>query len=285
MVKGQAVNKNILGYCGINRNNSGKGLIMKKTAKKTRKTNDKGFTLVELLVAIILLGIIALPIFSSMITSARLNKRSREIAYATDVAESIMEGFVDKTYRQIDMKINDLGSSTASGNCFSNINNGVYNDGANVLKYIGTDSVSLNTIHDKVDVSIDCVDISNAAGTANMVLNQMNSFEGAYADDALSFIRGCFVTDVAPQFDDTSQKLVVWQNESGVMSVFGYSNIEYNGMVFDAVVVFVPEAYDDDDLYFTYHVSIYLYEVEAGSHDKFANDDYLVYFNSGIKSR
>ncbi len=55
--------------------------------------NNKGFTLVELIISFTLLSIIAIPLFSMFIVSARTTERAREIGDGTIAAENLMEEF------------------------------------------------------------------------------------------------------------------------------------------------------------------------------------------------
>lgn len=58
--------------------------------KKTRKT--AGFTLVELIVAVAVLGIVISPLIANFIQSARLNKKAKISLNATNMAQDILEG-------------------------------------------------------------------------------------------------------------------------------------------------------------------------------------------------
>lgn len=58
---------------------------------KKRENNNKGFTLVEVLVACAILGIALAPILSSFVSVAKVNMTSRKKMTANTVAESVME--------------------------------------------------------------------------------------------------------------------------------------------------------------------------------------------------
>lgn len=63
------------------------------TAEDRRKQNtDAGFSLVELLIAVVILAIIVIPLMNLFLSSNRLNIKSRQTLRATTAAQDIMEG-------------------------------------------------------------------------------------------------------------------------------------------------------------------------------------------------
>ena len=67
--------------------------------KQMKERNNSGFTLVELLIAIAILGIIVGPFMHSFVTAARTNAKAQQIQNATVLATNIME----------EVKANDMG--------------------------------------------------------------------------------------------------------------------------------------------------------------------------------
>lgn len=61
-----------------------------RTAPKLN--NNAGFSLVELLIAVMILAIIVVPLLHVFVTSARINGKSKQTQRATTVAQDIMEG-------------------------------------------------------------------------------------------------------------------------------------------------------------------------------------------------
>lgn len=55
------------------------------------KPNNKGFTLVELLTAIVILAIVVVPLLNAFAVSARTNAKAKESMNATSIAQNIME--------------------------------------------------------------------------------------------------------------------------------------------------------------------------------------------------
>ncbi len=67
---------------------------MKEKRNKVRiQLNDQGLSLVELLVAIIILAIIVVPFLNSFVVSSRANSKAALTHRATIIAQNIMEGF------------------------------------------------------------------------------------------------------------------------------------------------------------------------------------------------
>lgn len=56
-----------------------------------RMKNNQGYTLLELVVAITILALIAIPLMHGFVTAARVNDKAREIEQATTVAQNVME--------------------------------------------------------------------------------------------------------------------------------------------------------------------------------------------------
>ncbi|MBR5421331.1 MAG: prepilin-type N-terminal cleavage/methylation domain-containing protein [Lachnospiraceae bacterium] len=107
-----------------------------------RKWGRKGVTLFEVMVALALFAIIITPVMRSFITSVSVNKKSREVMIATDVANSIMEGISGKTYEDVmaslrynfkgDLAVDPSVGSVSSSHAkyaMSSINDNWYNKG------------------------------------------------------------------------------------------------------------------------------------------------------------
>ena len=60
-------------------------------AKRRNKKGSLGFTLIEVLVAIAILALLAIPLAQSMITSAQLNSQSKNVGSASDMAQTVAE--------------------------------------------------------------------------------------------------------------------------------------------------------------------------------------------------
>lgn len=143
--------------------------------RKKRQLNNEGFSLVELLIAIVILSIIVVPLLHSFVTSARTNAKSRSTMHATAIAEDVMEMFEAHTLEEM----SDIytGASPAG---FTNT--AVKDDTTGIWTYTIRDDSTTSGTYDvvvKVDPtaysavnSFARVDISNLAGNLNAVYSE-----------------------------------------------------------------------------------------------------------------
>jgi len=73
-----------------------------------KENNNKGFTLIEILVAIVALALVVVPLLQGFVTTAKLNTKSREKMMATNVAQAHMEQYSGLTIEEIDKEIKML---------------------------------------------------------------------------------------------------------------------------------------------------------------------------------
>lgn len=92
---------------------------MKKIIKKMRK-NNTGFSLLEILLAVVLLAIVVTPLIQTIYTSMSLNKKARILMGATDVGQHQVEYFEAQTYE-------DISSLFSSGHYTKNVSSNGFN--------------------------------------------------------------------------------------------------------------------------------------------------------------
>lgn len=68
---------------------------------RDKKLNNKGFTLVELLIAVAIVAVIVAPILSAITTSMKVNKKSDDLLNETAVAQIFMEGMRNMSLEEI----------------------------------------------------------------------------------------------------------------------------------------------------------------------------------------
>ena len=73
----------------------------KKMKMQKQKLNNKGFSLLEVLVAIIILSIVSIPIIRSFATVAKTNANAKILLRATDGAENMMENIEYQTLDEL----------------------------------------------------------------------------------------------------------------------------------------------------------------------------------------
>ena len=72
---------------------------------RNRRLNDRGMTLVELLIAIVILAIIVVPLLHSFVSSARVNMDARKKLKITTTAQDVMEGLRADTLEDLALQI------------------------------------------------------------------------------------------------------------------------------------------------------------------------------------
>lgn len=161
---------------------------MQKRTRR-RQLNNEGFSLIELLIAIVILSIIVVPLLHSFVTSARTNAKSRSTMHATAIAEDIMEMF--EAYSLEEMA-DIYTAETPAG--FTNTAN--TDDTTGIWTYTIRDDSTTSGTYDaviKVDPtaysavnSVERVDIQNLAGNLNAVYSEA----GDAAMEAYSYFGG-----------------------------------------------------------------------------------------------
>ncbi len=73
---------------------------MKVKKEKPNIKNNKGFTLIEVLLAIVILSLVSAPILRGFIVTANTSARARKIMEATDVAQLVVEEISASTFEK-----------------------------------------------------------------------------------------------------------------------------------------------------------------------------------------
>lgn len=82
-----------------------------KRRSNARKVNrDAGFSLVELLIAVVILAIIVIPLMNLFVSSNRINIKSRKTLRATTAAQDIMEGLKAYNIEEVKAQFKDPAS-------------------------------------------------------------------------------------------------------------------------------------------------------------------------------
>ena len=125
-----------------------------------RRLDDKGMTLVELLVAIVILAIIVVPLLHAFVSSARVNMSSRKNLRVTTTAQDVMEGLRADTLEELALQIHNPSGTTLSGNAVR--------DGFRIIdRALVTGSISENRCTVAADGSVSGLKIASASETSD----------------------------------------------------------------------------------------------------------------------
>lgn len=83
----------------------------------TSKKNNKGFTLIEVLVSIAMLGLLLVPLLNYFSNNTKLNIKEKETQRATTIAQSVMEEF--KSYDTIETIVRNYNIHTVTGSAIA----------------------------------------------------------------------------------------------------------------------------------------------------------------------
>lgn len=76
-------------------------------SERSKLNKNAGFSLVELLIAVVILAIIVIPLLHLFVSSTRINVKSRKTLRATTVAQDIMEGLKAYNIDELKTQFND----------------------------------------------------------------------------------------------------------------------------------------------------------------------------------
>ena len=82
------------------------------------KTGKLGFTLIEVLVAIAILAILAVPLAQMMITSSQINSQSKNVGSASDMAQTVAESMQATQLGNVLTEINGYQTDSVGQNLF-----------------------------------------------------------------------------------------------------------------------------------------------------------------------
>ncbi len=148
---------------------------MKEKKRYGCQLNNEGFSLLELLIAMVILSIIVIPLLHSFVTAAKTNQKARRTMHATAVAENVMEEFEAHSIEQMRSTYTAAGYTEAlDGDADGD---GTADTGS--YRFVGTDDTTTSGTFD-LEVLLNpapyadineakLADIQNLAGTLNAV--------------------------------------------------------------------------------------------------------------------
>lgn len=252
--------------------------------------NNVGLSFVEILAAITMLAIIVGPIMNSFISTAKLNKQTRQLMGATEVAEDIMEGFADKSMAQIKTIYNGgLGTSELDLSSINPIDangDGIPDGGAfnaiNAGKQLSFGFSCTPGGSTVGSYSASGVDLANTAPGTNgqsFALGAIHTWggavAGAIAGDEATYGAGKKVLYMAA--DDPSKPMGIF---------FAYCNVEWEGYTYDVLGYVLPAGTKEEASYYPCAIRIAVFEVKNNVHtcgDPTSNS--VVTLDSGIRNK
>lgn len=249
-------------------------------SRKRKEHKNRGVTLFEVMIAIALFAIIVTPVMKSFVTAIKVNQKSRKVMIATDLAQSLMEGYMGKSYedvwngmeRSVSPFVFDGTDNVTARLAFSSVNEGYFNHGHS--KPLGTAGFGTSATDVIKSVTNEGYELNvsgvNAMAPGETDINKLisipaikalegrietNGLVGAFADTAASGAAPYENTDGTPVASD---KLIYYGRSveeyasatagtAGIpkMCYMVYFRIQKDGNFYDAVVSFVPNAQNE----------------------------------------
>ncbi|MBQ7065632.1 MAG: prepilin-type N-terminal cleavage/methylation domain-containing protein [Lachnospiraceae bacterium] len=72
--------------------------------------NNKGFTLVEVLIAVSILAVLVVPLVANFVTSSKVNQKTKRVMNSTSIAQNIMEGISSYGVEDTIIQLEDSGA-------------------------------------------------------------------------------------------------------------------------------------------------------------------------------
>ena len=225
-----------------------------KVYLKSKQVDNRGLSLIEILMAIAILAIIIVPVFGSFITAARVNRDSRRVMAATNTAQTILEGFADKSYEDVKTAVGLMGTVDLSGNyALSTLDSNYYN---------------MSTSYEALNPGPFYAASIGVSGPDELIYRgdfyravDLISGNGIPAN-TVSFNS---IAAIAANLNVTSgadKALMGWTDTSGMFTTLVYSGIEVEYFKFDVIVTFIPMAKAADDRYYTYCATLTVYDAD-----------------------
>lgn len=146
---------------------------------RSLKKNNKGFSLVELIISVVILGIVVIPLLQAFTTSAILTGKSRKMGEATAAAQNIQEVIESVSVANMFAQIDPSGAATGHMTNENALNLlGVTSDDAEILNdqslFIKNISSGSKTFNAKVD-------FQPISGINNKLIAQYTDMTGTFS--------------------------------------------------------------------------------------------------------
>ncbi|MCR5734526.1 MAG: hypothetical protein K6G22_07980 [Lachnospiraceae bacterium] len=232
---------------------------MDRTTAKGK--DNKGITLLEILISVCLLAIVLMPISTALMTALRINMEARTLLTATDVAQSLMEDISEKTYDECLTTVKALETANkkraAKEIGFSAIDGDWFNEHDHVQKVafptgVSPVGIATTSLGNNIDL------ISNNKGLNAKFVEVMKGYTGA-------------------------KQLIYSVDPNNLLLYMGYMGVSSKGKTYDVVISFLPVARTTTDTWYTYEVFMDVYAYGKGGTR--LTGDPTVSLKTGIRAR
>lgn len=208
-----------------------------KIIKKKMSSANAGFSLVEVLLAVCILALVAVPILRTITVSMKMNLESKELLAATDSTQSMMEYI--RTYPMEDY--NDAANAdpvTGAATKSAGVRSRLSKSSAGGYTTTGVSDTTIGAI-----AGVTTASTTKTSVSASSFASFKNSMKGVTTSGSFSYL----------YYAQNGEETYVCLFNAGVE----------NGRKTDLVMSFVPQKVSVSDKYFVYNVHIESYK--AGS--------------------
>lgn len=158
------------------------GGIMLKRKRQNFQINNKGVTLVELIIAVAILGIVVTPLLHAFITSTKINASARDTLEETTLAENIMEEFNDASIEDMVTKYAGMVEDTTGIVSFVNVSHLALTSDidSDVRVDITLDPVATVEFQDKNNMNL--VDLKTISSINSAIYSMPQDYDGNIYD-------------------------------------------------------------------------------------------------------
>ena len=222
--------------------------------------------MVELIIAVAILGVVTVPIISSMIQTANINAKSRSMQKATDLAQNLMEGIREYTMQEvIDQCI--------TPNDFSLIYSSIISYEPTTYEFI--DASSTSTFQEELQkATIDNSYIYGEIKTETETETETEAVSGVIETESET------ETSAAASSGGT---VYAAYNENSYD--FAFCNIYYNKSYFDAIVTFekyIPDG-EENLPYYVYEVTVTIYN--SNTTERFSDSERITSLTGAVQNQ
>lgn len=260
-----------------------------------KKRNNRGFSLIELVLAISLFAVVVTPLMNSFITSYKINQKSRKLMAATDICQDIVEGYSEMTFETLNSYLNTMQTAEPTKMFrLTTVDNDKYNVSKNLVTFDDKTSIKVQ----KTEISVGGADYATVGIVSNNAA--INALNKAMVDKVIASVGGgeakpYFAWKTPETVKDASGAETLTE-DGGLISMF-YKDIDSGiGYKFNAVVIVYPIAETsvtfgagtsnpttiNDIVHYCYGFKVCLYDAEVPLDSSFEVENYLVSMSGAI---